>query len=91
MCDTKLQKKSTILGGVVKPFCPLSGSGLVNFTDLRRRAGTKKPGTWGDVPGGVSVLWWACGGFVVWLSELCLLQVPPYVVNDGENLGLSFG
>lgn len=38
---------------MVKPFCPLSGSGLVNFTDLRRRAGTKKPGTWGDVPGGV--------------------------------------
>lgn len=44
---------------MVKPFCPLSGSGLVNFTDLRRRAGTKKPGTWGDVPGGVSGLW--CG------------------------------
>lgn len=43
---------------MVKPFCPLSGSGLVNFTDLRRRAGTKKPGTWGDVPGGVS---WLCG------------------------------
>lgn len=53
MCDTKLQKKSTILGGVVKHFFPLSGSGLVIFTDLRRRAGTKKPGTWGDVPGGV--------------------------------------
>ena len=93
-CDTKLQKKSTILGGVVKTFCPLSGSGLVNFTDLRWRAGTKKPGTWGDVPGGVSGLWWACGGLVVWrvwLSELCLLQVPPDVVNDGEKLGLSFG
>lgn len=79
---------------MVKPFCPLSGSGLVNFTDLRRRAGTKKPGTWGDVPGFFGSGVRACGVVGVCgvgLSELGLLQVAPYVVNDGEQLGLSFG
>ena len=48
----------------------------------------------GRCVGFVSGLCRVCGGLVVWrvwLSELCLLQVPPDVVNDGEKLGLSFG